>query len=100
MTYGTLEVSFYSGRSFLMHLFNKTIYKCQATGSILDNERTCSRSVEEKLDEIDARFGPSPAKLLVWFAKQMWQKLLHLHSYRTTVVHKLCDTDCEARLFF
>ena len=25
-------------------------------------------------------------------------EMLHVHPYETTVVHKLCNTDCEARL--
>jgi hypothetical protein len=100
MTCATLEVSFYSGKSFLMHLFHKMIYKFQATGSILDNERTHSGNVEEKPREIGARFGPSATKLLAWFAQKICQKLLHLLSYRTTAVQKLYGPDCEARQSF
>ena len=50
ITYATLDVPFYSGKSFRMQLFHKTIYKFQATSSILDNNTACGGSVEEQLD--------------------------------------------------
>jgi hypothetical protein len=84
ITYTTLHVYFYSGKSFLMQPFHKTSYKFQTTNSILYNNTACSGSVEEQLDYIGARFGTSTTKLFVWFVQQMNQKLLHLHSCRIT----------------
>jgi hypothetical protein len=63
---------------------------------------------EENLEETGAtcRLETPPRKPLVQSAEQTRMsaqsviKPLHLHPCNTTVVHKLCTTDCEERLNF
>ena len=67
-------------------------------------QNTC---LEEKLDEIFARLETSPRKSVVWHtakctsasSPQNATKLLHLHPYRTAVVHKLHNTVFGQKLF-
>jgi hypothetical protein len=66
---------------------------------------------EKNLDKTGAtcRLETSPRKSLAQLAQQTIlsassvqnaTKLPHLHPYNTTVVHKVYNTDCEARLNF
>ena len=68
-----------------------------------------TRKGEEQLHEVWATLAKSPRQLILQFAQQRsmssspawnWTELLHLHLYKTTVVHIHCDTDCEAQLNF
>jgi hypothetical protein len=92
-----------------------TIYKCVNSlyGKCFnqDRNRKCRTHTlsEEQLHEIWATLAKSPRQLILQFAQQRsisssparnWTELLHLHLYKTTLVHKHCDTECEARLNF
>ena len=91
-----------------------TIYKCvnslYAECSNQNRKRTCRTLTlgEEQLHEIWATLAKSPRQMTLQFAQQRsmsspawnWTELLQLHLYMTTLVHKHCDTDCEARLNF
>jgi len=72
----------------------------------MQNTHTLS---EEQLHEIWATLANSTRKLILQFAQQRsmslspawnWTELLHLHLHKTTVVHRHCETDCEAQLNF
>ena len=58
-------------------------------------------------DEIQAQFGPHPRKSLVWLAisngllcinTMKSKRLLHLHPYKTLVVHKFYHSEHEAKI--
>ena len=85
------------------------VKRFQATGSILDNKRTCRKHgwIRKKLDEIGVRLETCPWKSLAQIAQQtdmsassapFARKSLHLHQCKTTVVHRLYNTDCEVGL--
>ena len=82
------------------------VKRFQSTGSILDDKSTHRKHewTRKKLDEIGVRLGTCPRKSLAQIAQQtdmtassapIATKLLHLHQCKTTVVHRLYNTDCE-----
>jgi hypothetical protein len=79
------------------------VNRFQSTDSILDSNRTHRKHVltEENMDEVGARLKTCSRKSLSQIAEQTdisapsapsATKLLRLHQYKTTVVHKLCNT--------
>ena len=89
----------------------KYVKRFRATGSVLDTKRSRRRHVltVEKLDEIGARLETSPRKSLAQLAQETGVsessarnavQLLHERPYEITLVHKLNNTDREARRNF
>jgi hypothetical protein len=95
-----------SGKSYLMQLcqtrhltHTRKYFEQTFTFWMVSIQKTCAN--KEKLCEIDDRLKTPPSHSLVQFAQQREMsvssarnatKLQRLHSYKTTVVHKLYDT--------
>lgn len=86
----------------------RQIKSFSATGSILDMERTCRRPLltEEKWTEFvvnghipQENFGTTCTGVGASFPQNV-TKVLDFHLHRTTVIHKVYNATCEARLNF